>query len=398
MTDIAFYNEFKKIPDYNSILNKISLKNKDFKYNEFIVKDKEELLTELYKLRGKQRNTNSSIFLDIFISKDILDKKYLNRSVNLLDWISDYEKIWLNWRLNFLSDDKRDILINIVKIYRINKMIQHEISSYIYNKPWMFSSLKITYYNNEIKDTLSLINEDQNIHIFVRGNVEEIKNIIDKYWKENVNKSFEKAKNLFNNKPFFIDDINIGVDLDLNSLLKFVIRKIEESNIQVDTTKIEDLFQKLSDKSIELAQDNKKNLLWILVIIIVINLSLILYNYHFSFDLSRIPQYIPMLLLEIILLKFMFFFFDKYNTYSKISSLYDYYTWLVQADNIYTTDKKFTSDQNFILREKTYLELTNLSSHLKWLVDKKWESNSKEILDILKEINNISPLFKNLNK
>jgi len=368
-------------------LKKFLKKIPEFKKSSDWLYDNETILGELYKIRWMQKNI--SIELEAFFSVTFFNNDLLN--VKESRYYKRNEFSFINW--------KEKLVNNLYKILRTNTYIQSEIGKYIYNDGriwlrridfrfkddfvnWLIEKINSTkIFKHSLRDWFDMLSRSSN-------------NELDEWELE---KEFLEIEKYINDKKIDIlnKDFYIIFNIPIDHLLKFLILRFEEQNIQIDTKKIESLFENLSIESKKQANISLYISLWLISLIIIFNILLIIFNKNFN--IIEITRYIPMLILEILFFKFMFFFFDKYNTYSKISSIYYYYVWLVQSDNIYTSDKKFTDEQNFILREKTYLELTNLSTHIKWIIDKK-PNSWNNVIQILKEINNISPLLKNLNK
>lgn len=385
MSAINFYSDLKIIPNYDEIFDEISNKVPEFRKIESWLYNDEETLSELYKIRWMQKET--FIDLDILFSSTYFNEIFLNR---------DESRFYKKHQFSFM-EWKETLIHNLYKLLRINNYIQSEIGKYILNdsRIWL-RRLEYRFHDKFIQGLIEKIDWTDLFKRSIRDWFDVgYRSLIDSVNEVLLEKEFLEIEAYIDWKSINIwnQDFGLTFIFPIDIILKFIISKFEEKNIQIDTKKIESLFEVLSIGSRREAHLWLRISLLCFLLIFIFNIFLIFFNNEFN--IVDITKYIPILLLEIILFKFMFFFFDKYNTYSKISSIYDYYVWLVQSDNIYTSDKKFTTEQNFLLREKTYLELTNLSSHIKWIIDKKWNSWN-DILQTLKEFNNISPLLKNL--
>ena len=400
MADIIFHTKLKKNIEKDNILIKIEDNISEFNLDN--INNESELLSRLYEIKWKDKKHN--INLDIVFLKSFFDKSenIFHSQLNIFN----SERYNLEGRLNFLIEYKNTIN-SIRDIYEIDRKVRFEIWQYIYWRPisWIRQNT-IIYNNNIFKEVLSDIEEIELLKILIRRWwIRDISILEDLFSNNRINEKDIILKLLkisnklgkINISEIVVNDIFINYSIPINILLDFLILKINESNskIKLKTDGIEELFKNLIVKLDEKSEIMFKFVVGLLFIIIVINF----YFYKNSpwFEVNDIGKYIPMLLIELLLFKFLFFFLERYNMYSKISSLYEYYKWLVQFDKIYTEDEKFDIEQRFALREKTYNELTNLSSHVKWLVDKQW-TGINDLNSLANEIKNISPILRNLNK
>lgn len=186
-------------------------------------------------------------------------------------------------------------------------------------------------------------------------------------------------------------ELSLEIEVPSYIIIQFLIERIESLEKYIDTSSVKNIFK----DNVEDAQKKwKQDIKWIIGILLVLcSVNLWVFITNHPFELKNIVNIIPLIVVEVILFKLLFFFFDRYSSYSKIEFLYNYYISLLEADKIYTRDESFTQEQNFVLREKTYSEITKLSANIVWLIDKKSIESVSDVVNVVKEI---SPFLKSV--